>query len=111
MKQIISLKNNREFQYVYSGRNSYANKYLIMYIKPNVIEEHRLGISISKKVGNSVVRHNFCRLCRESFRLNKHVIKDHYDIIIVARKEAKSKNFHEIESAIIHLLKLHKIHI
>jgi len=81
-----------------------------MYIYENNLDEHRLGISVSKKVGNSVVRHRFCRLIRECFRLNRKHIDSHYDIVIVARPLAKEKNYQEIESAFIHLLKLHKIY-
>ena len=110
MKQIISLRNNKEFKEVYNHRVSFANRLLIMYIKENEFDYHRLGISVSKKVGNSVVRHGFCRLVRESFRLNKESIKSHYDIVVIARNNAKDKRYHDIESAFIHLLKLHKIY-
>jgi len=110
MKQIISLKNNKEFKQVYNQRISFANRLLIMYIKKNDYDYNRLGISISKKVGNSVVRHGFCRLVRESFRLNKKSIGSYYDIVIIARDNAKDKRYHDIESAFIHLLKLHKIY-
>ncbi len=109
MKHIISLKNTREFQQVYKQRRSFANRLLIMYVRENGLDHHRLGISISKKVGNSVVRHGFSRLVRESYRLNKHRIKGSYDIVVIARQNAKDKRFHDIESAFLHLLKLHRI--
>ena len=57
-----SLKKNHQFQFVYKYGKSYANKYLVMYIKENGTERNRLGISVSKKVGNSVVRHRVTRL-------------------------------------------------
>ena len=66
-----SLKKTREFQKVYKRGKSFANKYLVMYILTNERTENRLGISVSKKVGNSVVRHRLTRLIRESYRLNK----------------------------------------
>lgn len=110
MKPIISLKQTKDFQKVYNYRISFANRLLIMYIKENEYDYHRLGISISKKVGNSVVRHGFSRLVRESYRLNKHHIAGHYDIVVIARDGAKDKRYHDIESAFIHLLKLHKIY-
>ena len=66
----------------------------------------RIGISVSKKVGNSVVRHRIKRLVRESYRLNKNQIKDGFDIVVVARQSAKDKGYKEIESAFLHLCRL-----
>ena len=59
-----SLKKNYDFQNVYKTGKSYANKYLVMYVVENHSEKNRLGISVSKKVGNSVVRHRVTRLIR-----------------------------------------------
>ena len=51
-----SLKKNRDFQIVYRCGTSLANRYLVMYVLENELKKNRLGISVSKKVGNSVVR-------------------------------------------------------
>lgn len=109
MKRFHSLKKNNEFQAVYRGGKSYANKYLVMYIKENGTERNRIGISVSKKVGNSVVRHRVTRLVRESYRLHEAVFNSGLDIVIVARPSAASVGYEEIESALLHLAKLHKI--
>ena len=71
MKYSESLKKNRDFQQVYKRGTSKANRYLVMYVLENHDRhmENRLGISVSKKVGNSVVRHRVTRLIRESYRL------------------------------------------
>ena len=50
-----SLKKYGDFQRVYKRGRSYANKYLIMYVLKQDVQENRIGISVSKKVGNSVV--------------------------------------------------------
>ena len=71
MKYAESLKKNKDFQNVYKNGTSYANRYLVMYMLRNQVSRNRLGISVSKKVGNSVVRHRLTRLIWESSRLNE----------------------------------------
>ena len=100
---------NKDFQIIYKKGKSYANKYLIMYVLENDMKENRLGISVSKKVGNSIVRHRITRLIRESYRLQKNKFKNGFDIVVVARINAKGKTYYEIESALLHLVKLHNI--
>lgn len=69
----------------------------------------KIGISASKKFGNSVDRHRFARLVRESFRLNEDMLEDGKNIVVVARAAAKDKKFDKIESAFLHLCGLHNI--
>lgn len=109
MKKSEVIKKNVDYKEIYRTGKSYANKYLIMYIKKNDASVNRIGISVSKKVGNSVVRHRITRLIRESYRLSENIVLDGYDIIVVARQDAKGKDYKEIESALLHLIKLHKI--
>ena len=104
-----SLKKNHQFQFVYKYGKSYANKYLVMYVKENGLGNNRIGISVSKKVGNSVVRHRVTRLVRESYRLHENIFNSGLDIVIVARPCAASASYEEIESALLHLAKLHEI--
>lgn len=109
MKKTESIKKNSDFKKVYHNGKSFANKYLIMYIKNNQTDLSRIGISVSKKVGNSVIRHRITRLIRESYRLSEDRLSSGLDIVVVARANAKDKNYKEIESALVHLMKLHKI--
>ena len=109
MSNFITLKNSREFGSVYNTKDSVANKYLVMYLRSNGLDYNRLGISVSKKVGNSVVRHHITRLLRESVRKNDALVKEGNRIIIVARKDVKNKNFKEVDGAVFHLLKIHGI--
>lgn len=104
-----SIKKNSDFQIVYKNGKSLANKYLVMYIIENESDKNRIGISVSKKVGNSVVRHRITRLIRESYRLNEEKFYAGYDLVVIARATAKGKNYQEIESAILHLGRIHGI--
>ena len=109
MKFSDSLKKNRDFQNVYNNGKSYANRLLVMYIYENHTQENRLGISVSKKVGNSVIRHHLTRLIRESYRLHEDMFNSGLDIVVIARSTAKDCTYHEIESALLHLGGLHHV--
>ena len=104
-----SLKKNQDFQSVYRNGKSYANRLLVMYVLENNLDKNRHGIYVRKKVGNSVVRHHVTRLVRESYRLQENIFNSGLDIVVVARANAASASFREIESALLHLGKLHKI--
>jgi len=80
-----------------------------MIIKQNDLIRNRYGISVSKKVGNSVVRHRVIRVIREIIRVNDKDTRQGYDIVIVARTRARSGDYREIESAVKHLLRLHHL--
>lgn len=107
MKNFPSLKSNKDFQNVYKNGKSFANKHFVMYVLKNDIKINRIGISVSKKVGNSVLRHTLTRRTREIFRLVGK--KESYDFILVIRKEAKEVNFEKLKASFIHLLNLHSL--
>ena len=106
-----SLRKNTDFKNVYGKGKSTAkaNKYLVMYKIGNGLAINRLGISVSKKVGNSVVRHRMTRLVRESYRLHEQVFNSGLDIVVVVKPSAGECTYSEIESALLHLAKLHGI--
>ena len=109
MKRFSSIKKNRDFQNIYDTGKSYANRQLVMYVSENFSEDTRIGISVSKKVGNIVVRHHMTRLLREVFRLNKQNIRRGLDIIVVVRVAAKTSDYKQLEGAFLHLCGLHNI--
>jgi len=102
------LKKNESFQAVFNDENrkSFGNKYLVLYVSENNQDFNRLGITVSKKVGNSVVRHRLKRLIKESYRLHEDMFNSGLDIVIVARVNANTvKKCCEIESALLHAAK------
>lgn len=104
-----SLRKNQDFRVVYKQGKSFANKYLVMYVLKNIDEKNYLGISVSKKVGNSVVRHRVKRLIHESYRLHENIFNSGLNIVVIARNSASSISYREMESALLHLSKLHGI--
>ena len=107
--QFQSLKKNNEFRRVYREGRSKANRVFVMNVLPNHLGDNRVGISVSKKVGNSVIRHRVTRVVREIMRLHWGELRRGYDIVIVARTSAKDSDYKIFESAIQHLLKLHRL--
>ena len=105
-----SIKKNEEFKKIYEEKNSFATKSLVMYISKNSdMESNRLGISVSHKVGNSVVRHSLIRKIREIFRNNLKNIKKGYDIVIVLRVGSDKKEFFNLNEDFLYLCKKHNI--
>lgn len=104
-----SLKKNYQFRFVYNRGKSIANRLLVMYVVRNGTNGNRFGISVSKKVGNSVVRSRITRLLRESYRLSESKFLAGYDIVVIARASAKEATYNEVESALMHLLNKQKL--
>ncbi len=115
-----SLKDNRDFQKVYQYGKSAANRTLVLYMYPRAEKmrqleqmpyswkvagytKNRVGISVSKKVGNSVVRHHLCRLVRESYRLNENKFDRGLDLVVIVRPGARELTFSEIDRALLHV--------
>ena len=109
LSKFQSLKKNREFQSVYRSGLSKVNRCFVMIILKNGLTYNRVGISVSKKVGNSIIRHRVTRVIREIMRLHWEDVHQGYDIVIVARKSARESEYKKFESAILHLLKQHHL--
>lgn len=110
MKHTQSLKKTPEFRNVYRRGKSVVNRYLVLYKCNNNQGINRLGISVSKKVGKSVVRSKVTRLIKESYRLKEDTIQyPGLDFVIVARTAASEASYSDISKALEHLLKQHKL--
>lgn len=99
-----SLKKNEEFLRLYRRGKYFSDKYIVLYLLKNKMDYSRVGFSISKKVGNSVVRHRLKRLMKEVFRLNYSHIKG-YDIVFLARVGSDKIKYREVEKSISRLMK------
>ena len=103
MEYSESLKKNQDFLRVYRKGTSAASRQFVMYVCKNGTERNRLGISVSKKVGNSVVRHRIRRLVREGYRLQERSFVRGCDIVIVARAAAAGCTQQEAKDMLLRL--------
>ncbi|WP_163539643.1 ribonuclease P protein component [Gracilibacillus sp. YIM 98692] len=112
MKKAFRIKKNTEFQKVFKKGASFANRQLVIYYLYNEQQLHyRVGLSVSKRIGNAVVRNQIKRYIRQAFTDMDHRIKPTYDIVIIARKPTRNMNYHEIKKSLSHLLyKTHLFH-
>ncbi|WP_208587159.1 ribonuclease P protein component [Gracilibacillus suaedae] len=105
MKKAWRIKKNSEFQEVFKKGASFANRQLVIYYLHKEQQQHyRVGLSVSKKIGNAVVRNQVKRYIRQAFLELDTNIKSDYDIIIIARQPTKEMDFHEIKKSVNHLL-------
>ena len=102
-----SLRKNFQFRHVYNRGKSLANRHPVMYVIKKGKNKNRLGISVSKKVGKSVVRSRVTRLIRESYRLSENTVAKGYDIVVIARVSANAAQYADIYRSLNHLLRKH----
>ncbi|MBZ2175698.1 ribonuclease P protein component [Schnuerera sp. xch1] len=109
MDKKFRLRSNQEFKKVYQNGKNYWNRNLIMYARRNGLDYSRIGFTVTKKIGNSVVRNRVKRRMKEIFRKNFDNIKGKYDIILIPKKNVVNIKYSDLESAMLHILKLANI--
>ena len=102
MKFSSALKLNHVFRKLYST-GGFANGYLVLYARPNRLGQNRVGITTGKKLGHAVVRNRARRRLREVYRLNEHLFKPGFDIVVVARHRCVTADFRKLTSAYLSL--------
>ena len=110
LKKENRVKKNKEFQEAFKKGKSFANRQFVVYSLEKPGQEHfRIGLSVSKKIGNAVTRNQIKRYIRQAFLEMESDLHNHFDYIIIARKPVAEMEFHEIKKSLIHVLKLSKV--
>lgn len=110
MKKEYRVKKNSDFQDVFQKGKSFANRQFVVYSLKKPGQGHfRIGLSVSKKLGNAVKRNQIKRYIRQAFHELEDELLNEYDYIIIARKPAAQMDFFEIKSSLIHVLSLSKV--
>lgn len=104
------IKKNAEFQKIFKKGKSFANRQFVVYCLIKEEEDYyRVGLSVSKKVGNAVVRNRIKRYIRQTFLEIHDQVYPNMDYIIIARNPAAKLDFHETKKSIEHVLKIAKV--
>ena len=84
-------------QYLALQRARRVNQRLILFLwRPNGLEASRLGLTVSRRVGNAVVRNRIKRRLREIFRRAGELLPRGIDLVAVARPPASRLDFAEL---------------
>lgn len=110
MKKKYRVKKQADFQAIFQQRNSVANRQFILYQLDRENQEFfRVGLSVSKKLGNAVVRNHIKRYIRQVFTEEKDSISDGKDYVIIARKPCVEMDYIDFKKSLIHVLKKAKV--
>ena len=95
------IKKSREFSVLYQHGDRLEGRYSFAYWQLNDVNQSRLGLTVSKKVGCAVVRNQIKRYYREAFRLLQHRLVTSVDVVINAKPRAKKADFYELNADLI----------
>jgi ribonuclease P protein component len=102
MKSEKRLTKPEHFALVYDEGVTQKNRYLVLKARPNQLEFSRYGISVSKRIGNAVIRNRVKRILREILRLSP--LNPGWDIILIARSPAVKTDYRQLNQSVNDLL-------
>ena len=90
------LQRRKDFQLALHHGSRRQTKNFTIILRPNALQFSRLGVTVSKKVGNAVKRNRVKRCLREFFRLHKHKLPPSHDLVILAKKDAAALAYNDV---------------
>jgi ribonuclease P protein component len=110
MKKELRIKKNKDFQIAFKNGRSFANRQFVVYVLQKEDQAFfRIGLSVSKKIGNAVMRNQIKRYIRQSVLELKGQMISGMDYVIIARKPLAEMGFFEVKKSLTHVLKVGKV--
>ena len=110
MKKNFRVKREKDFKEIFQYGISFANRKFVVYQLENQQNHFRVGLSVSKKLGNAVTRNQIKRRIRHILLSVREHLADNVDFVVIARKGVESLDYAEMEKNLLHVLKLSKIY-
>lgn len=110
MKKSFRVKREKDFKAIFKDGTSFANRKFVVYQLENQQNHFRVGLSVSKKLGNAVTRNQIKRRIRHILQSVKGSLVEHVDFVVIARKGMETLEYAEMEKNLLHVLKLSKIY-
>ncbi|GBG96823.1 ribonuclease P protein component [Lactococcus termiticola] len=109
IKKSYRVKRQKDFDQIFAAKDSFANRKFVVYKLKTGVPHYRVGLSVSKKLGNAVTRNRVKRLMRHALRSMEANIEA-VDFVLIARPGVEALDFQAVQSNLKHLLKLSKIY-
>ena len=110
MKKRFRVKKEKDFNAIFKEGKSFANRKFVIYRLENNEQHFRVGLSVSKKLGNAVTRNQIKRRIRHILIEHKNQLVENVDFVVIARKGVEILEYAEMEKNLLHVLKLSKIY-
>ena len=110
MKKNFRVKREKDFKAIFKEGTSFANRKFVIYRLENKQKHFRVGLSVSKRLGNAVTRNQIKRRIRHILQNAKGEISEDVDFVVIARKGVETLGYAEMEKNLLHVLKLSKIY-
>ena len=109
LRKSFRVKKEKDFDAIFKKGASVANRKFVIYRLENNETHFRVGLSVSKRLGNAVTRNRVKRRLRHAL-MDMSSQLEHQDFVVIARKGVEDLSYQDIYSNLVHVLKIAKLY-